>query len=197
MRITVLGATGRTGGLLVGLAVERGHDVTAFVRAGSSNVPTGVTVVPLALADPAQVAAALTEARPEVVLSAIGPIAGLSEHEVSETMAAVVEAMERVGPSRLVIASNSAVFSGDAPTGPFANVTAAHRRNLEILRASTLDWTALAPTLLRDDGASSSFVAKVEARPPGPSMARADLALALLDATDRPDWIGRAVGVSS
>jgi putative NADH-flavin reductase len=197
VRITVLGATGRTGGLLVALAGERGHEVTAFVRAGSSNVPTGVKVVPLALADPTKVEAALTEAQPEAVVSAIGPIAGLSEHEVSETMAAVVEAMQHVGPSRLVIASNSAAFSQDATSGPFANVTAAHRRNLEILRASSLDWTALAPTLLRDDGDSGSFVAKVEARPPGPSMARADLALALLEATDRPDWIGRAVGVSS
>jgi putative NADH-flavin reductase len=40
-------------------------------------------------------------------------------------------------------------------------------------------------------------VAKVEAPPPGPTIARADLALALLDALDRPDWIGRAIGISS
>jgi hypothetical protein len=40
-------------------------------------------------------------------------------------------------------------------------------------------------------------VAKVEAAPPGRSIARADLALALLEALERPDWIGRAIGISS
>ncbi|MGB7804221.1 MAG: NAD(P)H-binding protein, partial [Actinomycetota bacterium] len=140
---------------------------------------------------------ALAQARPEAVISAIGPIAGVTETEVSEAIRAIVAVMTDAGPQRLVIASNVVVFSDDELTGEFAEVGAEHRRNLAILRDSALDWTALAPELLRDDGATGSFVAKVEAPPPGPTIARGDLALALLDALDRPDWIGRAIGISS
>jgi uncharacterized protein YbjT (DUF2867 family) len=39
MRIAVLGATGRTGRLLVGQAAERGHDVVALVRAPDRYTP--------------------------------------------------------------------------------------------------------------------------------------------------------------
>jgi len=198
VRITVFGATGRTGRLLVGLAKERGHEVTAFLREGAD--PTPVAEARVAFGDPCDPAAivkALAEARPEAVLSAIGPIAGVTETEVSEAIGAIVAVMTDAGPSRLVIASNAVVFSDEELTGEFADVGAEHRRNLAIVRDSALDWTALAPELLRDDGASGSFVAKVEAAPPGRSIARADLALALLEALGRPDWIGRAIGISS
>ncbi|HVD70267.1 MAG TPA: NAD(P)H-binding protein [Actinomycetota bacterium] len=194
----VFGATGRTGRLLVGLATERGHEVTAFLREGSDPAPVGeVRAVYGDPCDPAAIAAALAEARPEAVISAIGPIAGVTETEVSEAIGAIVAVMTDAGPPRLVIASNVVVFSDGELTGEFADVGAEHRRNLAILRDCVLDWTALAPALLRDDGATGSFVAKVEAPPPGPTIARADLALALLDALERPDWIGRAIGISS
>ena len=106
------------------------------------------------------------------MISAIGPIAGVTETEVSEAIGAIVAVMTDGGPPRLVIASNVVVFSDDELTGEFADVGAEHRRNLAILRDSALDWTALAPELLRDDGATGSFVAKVEAPPPGPTIAR-------------------------
>jgi putative NADH-flavin reductase len=194
----VFGATGRTGRLLVGLATERGHEVTAFLREESDTAPVGeVRAVYGDPCDPAAIAAALAESRPEAVVSAIGPIAGVTETEVSEAIGAIVAVMTDAGPPRLVIASNVVVFSDGELTGEFADVGAEHRRNLAILRDCVLDWTALAPALLRDDGATGSFVAKVEAPPPGPTIARADLALALLDALERPDWIGRAIGISS
>lgn len=198
MRITVFGATGRTGRLLVALAMERGHEVTAFLREGSDPAPVAEARVAFGdPCDPVAIAAALAQARSEAVISAIGPIAGVTETEVSEAIGAIVAVMTDAGPQRLVIASNVVVFSDDELTGEFADVGAEHRRNLAILRDSALDWTALAPELLRDDGATGSFVAKVEAPPPGPTIARGDLALALLDALDRPDWIGRAIGISS
>ena len=91
------------------------------------------------------------------MISAIGPIAGVTETEVSEAIGAIVAVMTDAGPHRLVIASNVVVFSDDELTGEFADVGAEHRRNLAILRDSALDWTALAPELLRDDGADREF----------------------------------------
>ena len=99
MRITVFGATGRTGRLLVELAMERGHDVTAFLREGSDPAPVARARVAFGdPRDPAAIAAALAEARPEAVISAIGPIAGVTETEVSEAIGAIVAVMTDAGP---------------------------------------------------------------------------------------------------
>ena len=121
VRITVFGATGRTGRLLVALAMERGHEVTAFLREGSDPAPVAEARVAFGdPCDPAAIAAALAQARPEAVISAIGPIAGVTETEVSEAIGAIVAVMTDAGPQRLVIASNVVVFSDDELTGEFA-----------------------------------------------------------------------------
>ena len=202
MQITVFGATGRTGALVLELALERGHDVTAFLRGDGSSPSLDPRVQAVTGSFSDRKAIVETLRGRDAVISALGHIVGETRTEVSEATEAVVRVMETlvrgdVGPRRLVLAANSTVFTDDELTGDFANVTAEHRRDLTIVRASALDWTVLAPTVLRDDRPAGSVAAKVGAKAPGPSIARADFALAMVDALERPDWIDRAVGISS
>ena len=60
MKVLVVGATGRTGRLVVQAAVDAGHHVRAFARSVStSNVPDGVDAVPGDVCDAAAVQAAV------------------------------------------------------------------------------------------------------------------------------------------
>jgi hypothetical protein len=65
-----------------------------------------------------------------------------------------------------------------------------------MLRGTTLDWTVLAPTVLRDGDQGVELEAVVDAKASGRDISRAGLADAVLDALDRDEWIGHAVGVA-
>jgi putative NADH-flavin reductase len=144
--------------------------------------------------DPAALAVAVRDR--DAVISAIGPVAGVTKTEVSEATATVVGAMEQHGPARLVVATNTRVLDDAEVTGEFANVAAEHRRTAAILRDSQLDWTIVAAPFLTDAATRGSYEAAIDAPPSGKEISRGDFAKALLDAVDTDAWIGHVVGVS-
>ena len=196
MRIVVFGASGRTGRLVVKDAVEREHAITAFLRDASKQwFPDAVKLFQGDPNDATAVGDALSGA--DAVISAMGPIEGVTTDEVSHLTQTIVDVMQRSGPRRLVLPGNTTVFTDDEITGEFANVAAEHRRDLTIVRNSRLEWTMLAPAMLRDDDVAGEYEATIDGPAPGRSMARQDFASAMLDALDRSAWAGHAVGVSS
>lgn len=117
MRLLILGASGRCGQWLVRLAVERGHDVTALVRAGSPfTPPASVSVHRGQVTD----SAVLDDLLPghDAVLSALGlRRAGLNPWSslqspadlTSRVATLLTSAMPRHGVSRLVAISAGGV----------------------------------------------------------------------------------------
>jgi putative NADH-flavin reductase len=198
VRVTIFGATGRTGRLAVAEALRRGLEVSALVRnMAKANFPDGVRVVEGdAREAEAAITAALEGADAAVSVMAIpegtGPVTDLSD-----ATRTIVAAMEASGPRRLVIAVNSSVFHERPVKPPFDVVAEEHRRDLAIVRASSLDWTALAPTFLTDDEPTGSYVVEVDAKAPGSGLPRGHLAVAVLDALGHDEWIGHVVGIAS
>jgi len=196
MRVAVFGATGRTGRMLVDEALARGLQVRAPVRVRPrQRFDPRVESSVIDLGDVDALASELTGT--DAVVSAIGPIAGLTTTEVSHVTRTLVDAMDRVGPRRIVAAANGKVFTDDEVTGQYANVATEHRRDAAILRASDLDWTILAPPFLKDDRPTGAVDAVVDAKGPGRSLTRGDFAAALLDAIDRADWVRHIVGITN
>ena len=108
MKITVLGATGRTGRHVVRQALERGHTVTAVVRDASKLEPaTGLTVVTADVHDGPAIAAALRGA--EVIVSTLGVAKG----EKGGTLELGARAATAAKPTRLI-------WMGAFGTGPSA-----------------------------------------------------------------------------
>ena len=196
MRVVVLGTTGRTGSIVADLALDQGIDVVALVRPEPDpplDARVAVTVVDLRDQD----AIAPELAGADAVVSAIGPVAGVTVTEVSESTQAVVDAMTRAGVRRIVAAANGKVFTDDEVTGEYANVAAEHRRDAAILAASGLEWTIVAAPFLTDDPATGDVGTVVDGKGPGRSLTRADFAAVLLEALDRPEWVGHMVGVAN
>src|SRR5438034_1135259 len=188
MRVIVFGASGGTGRLVVELGIRREHEVTAFVRDASKQwFPDAAKVVQGDPRDGEAVENAISGNA--AVISALGPVAGVTITEISDATRTIADAMERLGLGRLVAAANARVFTDEEATGPFANVTLEHRRDVAILRASRLDWTVVAAPSLTDGAPTGAYAAAIDAKANGRQITRGDFALALLDALDHPDWI--------
>ena len=195
MRIAVFGASGRTGRLVVARGSERGHDVTAVVRSRPDEPIRAAHTLVVDLGDRRSVASGVRGA--EAVAWTIGPIVGVAGTDVSDAMRTAIEALGDAGVRRIVATANATVLTDREVAGEYANVTAEHRRNLAALRASDLDWTVLAPPFLTDDAPTGEIEAVIDGRAAGRSLTRGDFAAALVDALERSDWVGHAIGVAN
>lgn len=195
MRLVIFGASGRTGRVVVDDALARGHAVTAVARRSPEPPFAAEAEVLTADArDTASVWPALDGV--DAVVSAMGPVGDDPGTSYSEGIAAVVAWMEDAAARRLVVAANSRVLDDRPLEGPYAAVSQEHRRALDALRRSALDWTVVATPMLSDAEPRRSYTVTVGERGKGRNIARTDYALALLDALDHDDWIRQIVEVT-
>ncbi|MER7000549.1 SDR family oxidoreductase [Streptomyces sp. NPDC000410] len=208
MRITVFGATGGTGQHLVHQALEAGHHVTAVVRnpAGLRQAAhPRLDVVKADVMDPEAITEAV--AGQDAVVSALGPRAKGDSSVCSDGARAIITAMRATGCRRLVAvtASGHIVDDGD---GPFTRsvVKPMLRRYLregfadfvrtdEAVHASGLDWTIMRPPRLTDGRPRPYRTATDRNVRGGITIARADLAHAILATLAAPDTAGHTIAL--
>ncbi|PWR15765.1 hypothetical protein DKT69_09280 [Micromonospora sicca] len=222
MKLTIVGATGGIGRHLVDQAVAAGDDVTAVVRdpAKLGDVPVRVVAADLATADPATLRAAFTGT--DAVLSGLGPRSSADAGIATRGTRAVVEAMTAVGVRRIVVVSAAPVGvvpspgrprpprrdPGDGPLmryllGPaIRRVLRRHYADLalmeEVLRDSGLDWTVVRPPRLTDKPLTGAYrTAYGRNVRGGLTVSRADVAHAMRHLLDRPESVGRTVGIAN
>jgi putative NADH-flavin reductase len=206
MKLFVLGATGGTGSALVAQALERGHDVTAFVRSPQKlGAPRPkLTVVE---GDPRS-AAALEPALAgsDAVISALGPpIPPLRRTTIlGDAAQATVAAMTATGVHRLLAISGELVHRDPGAMVAFLRATllrqlARDQAELErVVGASALDWTIARPTRLTRGALTRTYRTEHDGPPTRPRpISRADVAHFLLEAAERGAYVRQAVGLAT
>ena len=196
MRLTVFGASGRTGRSVVQQALERGDEIVAFVRDGPGFGTSGerLDVHEGDARDAEAVAEAIRGSDAVISLLSLGRSEDEPEH--SDATRTVVEAAGDEGVRRIVVTANKDVFGDDEVRDEFAAHAREHRRNRETLRASGLDWTILAAGRIEDDPPAGAYEATEDSITPKRTITPPDLAKAALDALAREDWVGHIVGVT-
>jgi len=203
-KILVLGATGGTGRLIVGQALERGQEVTALVR--SPEKASGLKGAKLIVGD-VRDEKVLREALKgqDAVVSALGtPASPLREVTLLSTATrALVSAMKAEHISRLVCitglgAGDSAGHGGfffDKLIFPLLlkKVYADKNRQETIVRDSGLDWILVRPSVLNDKPGHRSVRALTELSGfHGGGISRADVATFVLDQLHADAWLHRS-----
>ena len=121
MKLTIFGATGGTGKLLVEQALAAGHEVVAFVRNPAKLMikHERLTIVQGELADQAAVERAVQGA--EAVISALGPRPGEAGRKpLTRGTQNILAAMQKYGERRLVLSlTPSAADPNDSPDFKF------------------------------------------------------------------------------
>src|SRR6516164_4860774 len=104
MRLTILGATGGIGRLLLPLALEQGHEVTAFARSPEKVVRNGsgtrLRVLGGDLYNASQMADAIRGS--DAVLSAFGPTTLRPTHLRRDFGRTLVQSLRLAGVSRFI-----------------------------------------------------------------------------------------------
>ncbi|MFJ6696093.1 NAD(P)-dependent oxidoreductase [Streptomyces sp. NPDC091272] len=209
MKLTVFGATGGIGQEIVKQALSAGHVVTSVVRDPSRFTVSGerLTVVRAALTDPQELREAV--AGRDAVLSGLGARSRKDAGTATRLTRTVLRAMEAGTTRRLVVVSA-------APVGPHPArqpvvdrivgrlVSAALKPVYVDLRAmedelagSATDWTSVRPPKLTDAPLTGTYRKVVGGTPrSGRTIARADVAHAMLAVLDDPATVKQGVGVA-
>lgn len=211
MRIAVFGATGGTGRHLVRQALETGHEVRALVR-DPARLPTprpaGLEVVTVTdMTDPAALSPHLGDR--DAVLSALGTTTRTAGF-VAPAVRAVLTTMAVNHVRRLLVVSAAPV--GPVPEGEslayrallhplvsrvFRNIYADLGEMERLVGASASDWTVVRPPRLLDRPGTGRYRADPAGNVRGGrSIARADLAHAMLRMLTDPATVKQTIGVA-
>ncbi|SDD02090.1 NAD(P)-dependent oxidoreductase [Glycomyces harbinensis] len=219
MKLTLVAATGATGRLVLEQASAAGHEVTAVVRS-PGKLPSGVGAVraDLSRPDPGVLASAVAGA--DAVVSALGATSKAEAGVAATGTRALIAAMRAAGTRRLVVLSAAPI--GTVPTAArpdkprhdpgdgfllrrltpiVKRALAAHYADLAAMEDavvdSGLDWTIVRPPQLTDKPAAGRWRTQVGHNPRnGFTIARADLAAAMLAAVSDPAAVRRVLGVA-
>lgn len=208
MKISVFGASGRTGKPLVEQALAAGHEVTAFVRdpakLGLSHAR--LQLVKGDIGDAAAVEAAIRGQ--DAVLITLGRAKGGRKDIMEAGAKAILPAMQKLGVRRLVTLTGAGVAQpGDAPKAfdrvmgvllrTFAKeVLEDSKRHVELVRQSGLDWTVVRVPVLSDGPRTGKYRVGMVGTDSGARIARADVADFMLKAVSDPSYIGKSPVVS-
>jgi putative NADH-flavin reductase len=204
MRITVFGAAGRTGRLVLREGMQRGHQMTAFTRqpegafgadeAGLASVVRGDG------RDPEAVRKAIDGA--DAIIAIIAGAGRKGPHETAGVLKVITSEMTSLGVRRIVMTSAYPII-GDRPRLPIAVIrrvfAAAYADTAQagsIVQSSGLDWTIAYLNRLTDKPATGKAQVSTELLSRTPSVSRADVAAILLDAAQDPARAGTAINVS-
>ena len=202
MKIALFGATGHIGSHVLRLALDQGHEVTAFVRDRSRidvHTATSCHVIVGSLENRASVGYALDGAEAVIVTLAAG------SRVLERLDASVLPVLKARGPRRIVSMVGASVrMPGDPKSLKLALMTAVMRlvpggllRDAEgharRLAASGLDWTLVRSSNFADLPATGSIHATANGDMPlGASITHADLAEFILSAAVRRNYLGAA-----
>lgn len=206
MKLMVLGATGGTGLEIVLQAIERGHQVTAFVRNPErlQMFREQITIVQGDLLSSAQLKQSIQDQ--EAVLSAFGPRYPVSKSEtdlLQRFATALTNAMSQTGVKRVVIESVAFLFK-DSVFPPayllgrlFFRSTVLDAAAMEqIISNSGLDWTIVRPPRLTNKSRTGKYRIREGHLPRfGFAISRADVADFMIKAAENHKSTGKIVGV--
>ena len=212
MNILVLGATGRTGKIFAKLATNHSHQVTAIVREKNRGTLPKVKYIEGSPTDEVLLNNTL-EGIDAVVVSlninrtsdnpwarVVSPLT-----LISDTMKALIPAMEKNRVKRVITISGSGV--GDSWNNMFfiarllirhSNIMRAyedHDRQEQLVRKSNLDWTIVRPVMLNSKE-TDKYTATL-GKPKGGSISRAGVAKFTLDAIETEKYVRDVVTLFS
>lgn len=206
--LALLGATRGIGRHVLEQALERGYNVRALVRRGSTLdlQHPGLTVVRGDATQAQDVEALLQGA--DAVLSALGAPARNKDGIRTQAAGATIDAMQRTGVRRLIAVS----VYGTAETRehlPFftravvfpvflRHAIADHETQEKAIMASDVEWTLIRPPYLTDDPVLGTYVSDFGSDTSGLTwkISRGDVAHSMLETFERGTHVHRAVGLS-
>ncbi|MFN8775204.1 MAG: NAD(P)-dependent oxidoreductase [Flavobacteriales bacterium] len=203
MKVVVFGATGRTGLEVVKRALEKGHQVTAFVRN-----PAAVSLVHPKLTLMSGDALS-QDAVNRAIAGQDAVISCLSARELSHRQVFInhiINAMRlhkvrRIlaigGIGALQASEHLKVYETATFPREYLEITQAHIRVLDALLTSRLDFTFVCPPMIPDGERSGVYKTQDNYPTQGWSITTGDLADFMVNELEKNEYVGKKVGISN
>lgn len=209
MRLTVFGANGPTGRLVVQQGLTLGHTVRAVTRQPDAfpAFGPGLEVMGADVFDRGAVDRAVADS--DAVISSLGvPYSRRPIQVYSQGTSQIMAAMHRQGVRRLLCVSSTTTFPVHDPQAGWLNhagvllvsktigrTTYEDMRLMETrVRGSGLDWTIVRPSGLFTGSVITAYHV-AESALSGRFTARADLAASVLSGVENQRWVGKVMVV--
>ncbi len=204
MRITVFGASGKVGSLVVEEALRRGYEVTAFVHRHTLSAPSGnLAVATGSVYNEADVQKALRGS--DAVISCLSSWHAPQKNVLTAAMERIIPAMREQNIARIVTLTGVGLQERPGrlyktalrllPFLPVAGkVFADADRHVRLLRQSGLAWTTLCSPVMSNLG-RGTYRLETRQRLFLPTVSRKAIAAALLDQLDDRTYINRVVAI--
>jgi putative NADH-flavin reductase len=202
-KITIFGADGRTGSLVVKEAIEQGYSVTAFVYSESARdyLPKDIEIVQGDVMSKEDVSRAVDGC--DVVVSVVGHIKGSDPLMQTKGIENITQAMKEQGVDRIISLTGTGVREeGDKITvlDRVANFMISKIdpervndgiKHTEVLKGSGLDWTVLRVLKLSNEEGGLEY--KISEHGPVENLShRNRVAKVLVDLINNKEWLKKS-----
>ncbi len=203
MKIVLFGATGKTGSIVLELALKAGHEVTAVARDTSKITLSheNLTVKTVKIFDKNSVIEVSRYA--ELAISCLGGDANNRSTLLSDMIKIIVPAIKEAGVKEIFHISSAGIH--DEMPGVvanlfvklfFKNAIADHRIAAEFIINSGLDYLILRPLSLTDKDMTKKFRTSDSSVPKGgKNINRADVAYFLVEAIGKNEYINKSISL--
>ncbi|QOL13686.1 NAD(P)-dependent oxidoreductase [Dickeya dianthicola] len=210
MKITLFGATGKTGRYLIDEGVKRGMEITVFARPSSPFENANVRVVRGELTDRNRLREAISGS--DAVLSALGPtsLTHPKNLPITTAMGAITSVMKQEEVKRLIAVSTGTALDPGDRFDPKIRLPALLIRFVmprafqdiigfaDAIRASGLDWTMVRVAFLKSSPASNHLNVGLYGRSTHSlTVSRQDVATFMFDQILSAEFVNKAPGISS
>lgn len=204
MKIIVFGATGGVGRYVVKQALEKGMEVTAFVRTPSKldMAHEQLHIVQGDAFNKEEVAVAV--AGHDAVVSCLGSSQGMKKStELEEMTKNIVDGMQAHGVKRIVYTASAGIYneipgiSGKLIMKMLKNALIDHRHAVDYIEANGLNYTIVRPMGLTNSAFTGKYRESKEGIPEkGKSIPRADVAHFIVKALSDQQYENSSIGIA-
>lgn len=203
MKLIVFGATGGVGQQFVQQALEKGHEITAFVRTPSKVTVDGINIIQGNAFNKDEVAAAI--AGHDAVVTCLGSTEGPEKHTSIEKMTRnIADGMEQHGVRRVLYCASAGVdkelpgIMGKMVMKMLEKPLKDHRNALDYLLSKDVVYTIARPMGLKNNQLEVNYTEVFDGPPAGAStIPRASVAHFLVKALEDRKYENASVGLAS
>ncbi len=207
MQITIFGASGKVGRLVVAEALRRGYNVRAVVHRDNVLSPnTHLTIVEADVYNADDIAMALQDS--EAVISCLGSwgrkTAAGNRNVLTAAMKLIIPAMKNAKIRRIVTLTGSGAADPNVRPGlvhtlvmkvlqpfPAGRVFKDGELHMQLLKNSDLDWTTVRSPVMSDRG-GPRYKLSMKASLHFITASRSSVATSMLDQLESTEWLRRA-----
>jgi len=203
MKIFLLGGTGKTGSLFLKIALENGHNVTAYVRSPEKmmHVNENLSTMKGDLLSVAQMSSAMLNH--DVVVSCLGGNDNDKTTIIKDMAQVIVSSMQKSRVSKIVSISSAGILSEFSLITNFIlklfykHVINDHRLAARIIMSSGLEYTLARPLSLTEGALTKKYRSTPIGVPKGgKAISRQDLAHFLLHVVESGEHQNETVGLA-